>query len=80
MIDSRIKFEEKAGNCLYFIAPSKLFPDFKFKTEICELSVDICENCGVIIEIKIDDYDWREIQIPQEEIIELLKIALKEDF
>ena len=78
MLDSRVKFDEKMDNCLYFNVPREFFSDVEIEDDMCELSVDIRGNLGVVVEIKIKDCDWKEVQIPQDEIIELLKMALKE--
>ena len=81
MLLKEIKFDERIGNCLYFNnIPRMCFPNFNIEDDTCELSININDNFGVAIEVKVDECDWREVQLPQDEVVELLKIALKEEF
>lgn len=76
--DSRTTFNGKEDGRLYFLVPSVYFRNLEILEDMCELSINISSNHGVSLEVKIEDCDWKKVQLSQDEIIELLKMALKE--
>ena len=81
MLDKRIKFDEKMDYCLYFNVPCDCFPNLNFEDndEMCDLSMDIHKNnIGVLTSIRIGMCEWIDVEIPQNEVVELLKLALRD--
>lgn len=81
ILDKRIRFDEKMDNCLYFNVPCDCFPNLTFENndDMCDLSIDVhTDNIGVLTSVRVDICEWIDVEIPQDEIVELLKLALRD--
>ena len=90
MLDNRIKFEERYDSydyntiTLYFIAPKEILTKDYPDAVHAEISVELPMNCITARNASVSisptnkegsDYDWEDIDLPYDEIEELIKLA-----